>query len=57
MPGTCLSVGVTLPLLVFAFELPDKSDTYLCLLLIYDPCGLQCGASPGAVHGREEPEQ
>lgn len=38
--GTCLTVDVTLLLLVFASELPNKSDTYLCLLLIYDPCEL-----------------
>lgn len=42
--GTCLTVGVTLLLLVFAFELPNKSDTYLCLLLIYDFIG---AAVPG----------
>lgn len=34
--GTCLTGDVTLPLLVFSFELPNKSDAYLCLLLIYD---------------------
>lgn len=45
--GTGLTVDVTLLLPVFAFELPNKSDTYLCLLLIYDPCELQRG--PGAV--------
>lgn len=44
MSGTCLTVGVTLLLLVFAFELPNKSDTYLCLLLIYDFMG---AAVPG----------
>lgn len=33
--GTCLTVDVTLLPLVFAFELPNKSDTYL-LLLLYD---------------------
>ena len=34
--GMCLTVDVTLLLLFFSFELPNKSDTYLCLLLIYD---------------------
>lgn len=34
--GMCLTVDMTLLWFIFSFELPNKSDTYLCLLLIYD---------------------
>lgn len=32
----CFAVDVTLLSVVFSFQLPNKSGTYLCLLLIYD---------------------